>query len=67
MGRGARYESHEHLPAEERKMEVEHYLSTNPKPLFGKPATSIDKYLSGMSDDKQVIFDQIRDVMKNAN
>ena len=64
VGRGARYESHHHLPREERTMEVEHYLSTHPKGLFGAPPTSIDKYLSQMSDDKAVIFDQIKGVMK---
>jgi len=66
-GRGARFKSHEHLPEEERNMEVEHYLSVFPKSSFGTPYTSIDKYLAGMSDDKQVIFNQIKDVMRDAN
>jgi len=65
VGRGARYESHEHLPKEERHMDIEHYLSVHPKPMFGKAPVSIDKYLSGMSDDKQVVFDQIKQVMKD--
>lgn len=64
-GRGARYESHSHLPKEERHMDIEHYLSVHPKNLVGHAPTSIDKYLSGMSDDKQEIFNQIKKVMKD--
>lgn len=63
VGRAARYESHEHLPEEERKVEVEHYLSTLPKTTFGQ-ATSIDKYLYGMSDEKDEVFDKIKALMK---
>ena len=66
-GRGARFKSHEHLPEAERNMEVEHYLSVFPKSVMGTNYTSIDKYLSGMSDDKQVIFNQIKDVMRESN
>jgi len=64
IGRAARYESHEHLPKEERKVEVEHFHSVHPKGLFGDKPTSIDTYLAGMSDDKAVVFDQIKEVMK---
>lgn len=63
-GRGARYESHEHLPKEERTMEVEHYYSVHPKGILNDGPTSIDKYLGGMSDDKQALFEQIKQVMK---
>lgn len=65
MGRGARYGSHEHLPKEERHMHVEHYLSTYEKPMWGKTPYSIDKYLSENSDDKDLVFDQVRNLMKN--
>jgi SNF2 family DNA or RNA helicase len=64
IGRASRYESHTHLPKEERTVEVEHFLSVHPKGLFGKPPTSIDKYLREMSDDKSDVFDQIKNVMK---
>lgn len=66
VGRGARYESHEHLPEEERNMEVQHFRSVHPKPRFGKAAYSIDRYLSENSDDKQKIFDKIKEVMKDS-
>ena len=64
VGRTARYESHEHLPKEERTVNVEYYHSTHPKGLFGKAPSSIDKYLYSMSDDKAEIFSQIKQVMK---
>lgn len=64
VGRASRYESHTHLPKEEQTVEVEHFISTHPKGLWGKAPTSIDSYLSQMSDDKSEIFDQIKSVMK---
>lgn len=65
-GRGARYMSHEHLKPEDRTMEIENYLSVHKKPMFGAAPTSIDKYLTGMSDDKDKVFSQIKDVMKES-
>lgn len=64
IGRASRFKSHEHLPEEERTVDVEHFISTHPKPLFGKPPTSIDQYLTNHSDDKQDLFDQVKDLMK---
>lgn len=64
IGRGSRYESHEHLPKEERVMEVEHYLSTHPKGLTGSAPASIDVYLKNMSEDKDEIFDQIKGIIR---
>jgi SNF2 family DNA or RNA helicase len=65
VGRSARYESHSHLPPEKRNVEVEHYLATHPKSLLSASPMSIDQYLSKNSDDKQVIFDQIKQIMKD--
>jgi len=67
IGRGSRYESHAHLPENERTHEVEHYLSTLPKNLMGKAPMSIDKYLHENSGEKQVMFDQLKEVMKKSN
>ena len=64
MGRGARYESHTHLPEKERNMKVEHYLSVYEKPFIGKAPFSIDKYLSENSEDKNEVFDQVKELMK---
>jgi len=63
-GRGARYESHTHLPKEEQTMHVQHYRTVYPKPAFGKAPYSIDKYLSENSDDKDAIFEKIKGLMK---
>ena len=65
VGRGVRYESHEHLPEDERNVEVEHYLSVHPEPMIGKRPTSIEKYLYENSGDKQTVFDQVKELMKN--
>jgi SNF2 family DNA or RNA helicase len=63
-GRGARFESHTHLPKDQQKMEVQHFLSVHPKGLFGKAPNSIDSYLVSMSDDKKELATQITDIMK---
>lgn len=62
-GRASRYESHIHLPKEERKVEVEHYLSVFAKPTFGKAHGSIDSYMHGVSDTKQDTFEKMKKLM----
>jgi superfamily II DNA or RNA helicase len=64
IGRASRYKSHNHLPKEERKVEVEHFLSTYPKSITGVRPSSIDVYLNGMSDEKDEVFDKIKRMMK---
>lgn len=63
IGRGARYESHSHLPKEDRNMHVEYYRTVHPKQLLGRAPMSIDSYLAEHSDDKQQIFDKVKDLM----
>lgn len=65
IGRGSRYKSHSHLPEEERQVEIEHYLSTMPKGIFGKPKThSIDQYLYHNSKHKQSLGDELAGLIK---
>lgn len=64
IGRGARFESHEHLPEKERHVHIEHYHSVLPKSAFGKAPYSIDKYLSEHADSKDELFNQMRQLMK---
>lgn len=66
MGRGIRYGSHDHLPPEERKVEVEHYLSVFPKSRFsfGPKQHSIDEYLKHNSQTKNEISDQMKNLVK---
>lgn len=64
IGRGARYQSHAHLPEDQRVVNVEHYRSTLSKPSFGKVPFSIDKYLSENSEDKDAVFEQVRDLLR---
>lgn len=63
IGRGARYESHSHLPKEDRNMHIEYYRTVHQKPLLGKAPMSIDSYLAEHSDDKQQIFDKVKKLM----
>lgn len=66
IARGIRRGSHAHLPEAERKVVVERYLSTFPPNLFGKQSTmlSIDQYLTQMSKDKELLKNQIKDLIK---
>jgi SNF2 family DNA or RNA helicase len=64
VGRAVRFGSHDHLPKEERKVEVEHFRSVHPKPLWGKAPYSIDRYLSENSDTKQDLFEEVKGLMK---
>jgi hypothetical protein len=66
VGRAARYESHEHLPVEKRKVKVEHFASVFEKPMIGKAPYSIDKYLMENSDDKGEMFDQMKALMRTS-
>jgi SNF2 family DNA or RNA helicase len=65
VGRGARYESHSHLPKEDRNMHIEYYRTVHPKHLLGRTPTSIDQYLADNSDDKAQIFDKVKKLMDN--
>lgn len=67
VGRGVRFNSHEHLPETEREVHVEHYLSTYPKHHFGKTPYSIDKYLSENAEDKDELFDEVNALMRKNN
>ncbi len=69
-GRGIRYRSHAHLPAEQRNVTVENYLSTRPERtglpglLFGKSTGgSVDQYLTGMSGRKEQLITQMKNLL----
>ena len=64
VGRAVRFGSHDHLPKEERHVDVEHFRSVYPKPLWGKTPYTIDKYLSENSDTKQDLFEEVKSLMK---
>ena len=70
IARGIRYKSHEHLPEDQRKVLVEHYMSQMPEPgalkkLVGaKRPGSIDEYLRMMSDDKDRLNQQVKELLK---
>jgi SNF2 family DNA or RNA helicase len=65
IGRGVRFGSHAHLPEADRKVHVEHYQAVLPKPMVGKAPYSIDKYLAENSENKNDVFEQVRQLMKS--
>lgn len=69
IGRGIRYQSHSHLPAEQRDVAVERYLSKMPVGFWGKlvgkkPDMSADEYLQSLSNDKETLNEQMRAVLR---
>lgn len=65
IGRGNRYQSHSHLPEEERKVEVEHYHSVFPKSRipFSKQKIGIDETLHGMAARKDALSAKIQELI----
>jgi SNF2 family DNA or RNA helicase len=69
IARGVRFKSHAHLSPEERRVAVEHYVSTLPrskaKKLFGmKQDKGVDEYLRQMSSDKDRLNEQMRTLLR---
>lgn len=67
IGRGARYKSHAHLPEAERRVLVERYFSTRPKPLIGKPDTAIERFLHTRSKEKDLLGKQVLEALQEAS
>lgn len=70
VARGIRYKSHEHLPEDQRHVDVEHYVSQLPEPgmlkklIGGKRPGGIDEYLRQMSASKDELNQQVRTLLK---
>lgn len=69
-GRGIRYGSHAHLPPEEQKVLVQRFLATRPKKGIlerigaRSPGMGVDEYLTRMSQDKERLNYQFRELLK---
>lgn len=60
VARAVRRGSHAHLPEGDREVQIDHYHSELPPGFFGKAkGKSIDEYLHGMSQDKEVMKNEI--------
>lgn len=69
IGRGIRYQSHADLPEDQRNVAVEHYLSQLPKSVLqrmtgSKRDMSGDQYLQMMSNDKERLNNQLREILQ---
>jgi SNF2 family DNA or RNA helicase len=72
IGRAVRYKSHSHLPEDQRKVEVERYISTIPgswseKLMNKKPPSSADEYLVDMSKRKSALNEQFLNIIRQAS
>jgi len=67
IGRGARYMSHAHLPEAERKVMVDRYFSTRPKPMWGEADTAVERFLQTRSNEKQLLNKQIMEALQEAS
>lgn len=68
VARAIRYQSHSHLPAKERTVDVEHYHSVLPKSRWkiGPNQHSIDQYLHHNSKSKSELGDEMKSLVKEA-
>jgi len=65
IGRGIRYKSHDHLPKDERSVDVIKYRSVRPKKFFNKNQNNTsDVYLENLSESKQKLLDKFLDVLR---
>ncbi len=70
IARGIRYQSHDHLPEDQRNVDVEHYVSQLPEPnvvrrIFGaKRPGSVDEYLRTLSTQKDELNQQVRGLLR---
>lgn len=71
-GRGIRYKSHEELPPEERNIRVQRFLSTRrpsgilQRMRMSKPGLGVDEYLVRMSQEKERLNDQFKDLLRQS-
>lgn len=68
-GRGIRYQSHDHLPEEERNVLIQRYMATRPKSFWNKmglgdPGFAVDQYLAQRSKEKEELNQQFRDLFQ---
>jgi len=75
VGRGVRYKSHEHLPKDQRKVDVVHYHATPPKKdtwlqrlkaRFKPSAPSVDEYLYQRAVEKDKLNQQLLQLVQQA-
>ncbi len=71
-GRGVRYKSHDHLPADRRRVRIQNYVSTVPTNPFSKALQAVglkrrplsaDEYLAQRSKEKDDLIGQFRELL----
>lgn len=73
IGRGIRYQSHAHLPEKERAVKVQRFYTTQPQPsglrrlILGAAPKSTEEWLQDRADEKDLISNQIKKVMYEAD
>ncbi len=68
IGRGVRYDSHGHLPPEERKVRVQRLMAAYPRTLWqrfrGEQLHDVDDYLQSMARQKQELNDRFLKILQ---
>lgn len=68
IGRAARYKSHDHLPEDERKVNVKRYLASNPDKWYHNlpgvdKKTSVDEYIHSRAREKEQLNEGLYDAL----
>lgn len=70
IGRGIRYKSHEALPEDERRVQVQRFITQNPRRGIAErlhlkdPERSVDQYLLGLAQQKEELNQKFRDLLE---
>lgn len=67
-GRGVRYQSHAHLPDDQREVLIKHYISQRPQTFFDElgvssRSQSVDEYLTMLAKQKQDLINEFYGLM----
>jgi uncharacterized protein (UPF0305 family) len=69
IARGIRYKSHDHLPPEERKVQVQRYVSTLPKgflDMLRKRRHAVDETIVSRAQTKDELVGELKQLMREA-
>lgn len=70
VGRGIRFQSHEHLPPEQRNVRVQHFYATRPprgileRIHLKEPGKAVDEYLHIVSENKDHLINEFRALLE---
>lgn len=71
VGRGIRYKSHDHLPEDQRNVQVQRFVSTMPEQstwdrVMGTPEQTVDEYMQNRAGEKERLNNVFRDLVRTS-